>query len=157
MTPDPEIVAFLDPLRAELSVLLSGVIGQSNVPILRSDECGQSSGRHCESLIGDVVTDAMRDAYGTDFAMMNSGGLRADLTCPDPDVVGDFCPAPDGGDLEITDGTVLTVLPFGNSVVTLMVTGAELKDHLERGVSAAGSGSGRFAQVSGLCFTYDMQ
>jgi 5'-nucleotidase len=156
VTPDPEIVAFLDPLRAELSALLSGVIGQSTVPILRSDECGQSSGRHCESLIGNVVTDAMRAAYGTDFAIMNSGGLRADLTCPDPDVGGDFCPAPDGGDLEITDGTVLTVLPFGNSVVTLTVTGAELKDHLERGVSAAGSGSGRFAQVSGLCFTYDI-
>ena len=157
VTPDPEIVAFLDPLRAQLSVLLSGVIGQSTVEILRSDDCGQSSGRHCESLIGDVVADAMRDRYSTDFAMMNSGGLRADLTCPDPDVGGDFCPAPDGGDLEITDGTVLTVLPFGNSVVTLTVTGAELKDHLERAVSAAGSGSGRFAQVSGLCFTYDIE
>ena len=157
VTPDPEIVAFLDPLRAELSALLSGVIGQSTVVIPRSDECGQSSGRHCESLIGNVVTDAMRDRYGTDFAIMNSGGLRADLTCPDPDVGGDFCPAPDGGDLEITDGQVLTVLPFGNSVVTLTVTGAELKAHLERGVSAAGSGSGRFAQVSGLCFTYDIE
>ena len=111
VTPDPEIVAFLDPLRAELSELLSGVIGQSTVPIPRSDECGQSSGRHCESLIGDLVTDAMRDRYGTDFAITNAGGLRADLTCPDPDVIGDFCPAPDGGDLEITDGTVLTVLP----------------------------------------------
>jgi len=157
VTPDPEIVAFLDPLREELSVLLSGVIGQSTVPIPRSDECGQSSGRTCESLIGDVVTDAMRDRYSTDFAITNSGGLRADLTCPDPDLADDFCPPPDGGDLEITDGTVLTVLPFGNITVTLTVTGAELKDHLERGVSAAGSGSGRFAQVSGLCFTYDIE
>ncbi len=156
VVPDPEIVAFLDPLREELSVLLSEVIGQSTVAIPRSDECGQSSGRHCESLIGNVVTDAMRDRYGTDFAITNAGGLRADLTCPDPDLANDFCPAPDGGDLEITDGQVLTVLPFGNSVVTLTVTGAELKDHLERGVSAAGSGSGRFAQVSGLCFTYDI-
>ena len=77
-------------------------------------------------------------------------------SCPDPDVAGDFCPAPDGGDLEITDGTVLTVLPFGNSVVTLTVTGAELKAHLENGVSAIPGISGRFAQVSGLCFTYDI-
>ena len=156
VTPDPAIVALLAPLRAGLDVLLSGVIGQSTVPILRSDECGQSSGRTCESLIGDVVTDAMRDRYGTDFAIMNSGGLRSDLTCPDPDLVDDFCPAPDGGDLEITDGQVLTVLPFGNSVVTLILTGAELKDHLERGVSAMPGVSGRFAQVSGLCFTYDI-
>jgi 5'-nucleotidase len=153
VTPDPDIVAFLDPLRAELSELLGVVIGQSTVFIPRADDCGQSSGRTCESLIGDVVTDAMRTAYSTDFAITNAGGLRADLTCG---AASDVCPAPDGGDFEITAGTVLTVLPFGNSVVTLDVTGAELKDHLERGVSAAGSGSGRFAQVSGLCFTYDI-
>ena len=156
VTPDPEIVALLDPLRDQLDTLLSGVIGQSTVAIPRSDECGQSSGRTCESLIGDVVADAMRDRYGTDFAITNSGGLRADLTCADPDVPGDFCPAPDGGDLEITDGQVLTVLPFGNSVVTLSVTGEELKDHLERGVSSMPDVSGRFAQVSGLCVTYDI-
>jgi 2',3'-cyclic-nucleotide 2'-phosphodiesterase (5'-nucleotidase family) len=88
VTPDPEIEALLDPLRAQLDALLSGVIGQSTVAIPRSDECGQSSGRHCESLIGEVVTDAMRQRYGTDFAITNSGGLRADLTCPDPDVPG---------------------------------------------------------------------
>jgi 5'-nucleotidase len=156
VTPDPAIVALLDPLHDELDVLLSGVIGQSTVPILRSDECGQESGRTCESLIGNVVADAMRDRYGTDFAIANAGGLRADLTCPDPDLVDDFCPAPDGGDLEITDGQVLTVLPFGNSVVTLSVTGAELKAHLENGVSSMPDISGRFAQVSGLCFTYDI-
>ena len=157
VTPDPAIVALLDPLRAELDVLLSGVIGQSTVLIPRSDDCGQDSGRTCESLIGNVVTDAMRSRYGTDFALTNAGGLRADLTCPDPDLVDDFCPAPDGGDLEITDGQVLTVLPFGNSVVTLSVTGAELKEHLERGVSAMPDISGRFAQVSGLCFTYEIE
>ena len=105
VTPDPETEALLDPLWAQLDALLSGVIGQSTVAVPRSVECRQSSGRHCESLIGDVVTDAMRGRYGTDFAITNSGGLLADLTCPDPDVPGDFCPPPDGGDLEITDGT----------------------------------------------------
>ena len=44
-----------------------------------------------------------------------------------------------------------------HSVVTLSVTGAELKEHLERGVSAMPGVSGRFAQVSGLCFTYDIE
>lgn len=94
VTPDPEIEALLDPLWAQLDALLSGVIGQSTVAVPRSVECGQSSGRHCESLIGDVVTDAMRGRYGTDFAITNSGGPRADLTSPDPDVPGDFCPRP---------------------------------------------------------------
>ncbi len=156
VTPDLEIVAFLAPLKAELNELLGQVIGQSTVFVPRADSCGQSAGRTCESLVGNVVTDAMRDRYGVDFAITNSGGLRADLTCPTADLPDDFCPAPDGGDHEITAGQVLTVLPFGNSVVTLSVTGAELKAHLERGVSAMPGVSGRFAQVSGLCFTYDI-
>ncbi|MCZ6739740.1 MAG: 5'-nucleotidase C-terminal domain-containing protein, partial [Actinobacteria bacterium] len=156
VVPDPEIVAFLDPLRTALDTLLGVVIGQSTVLIPRADSCGTGNGRTCESLVGNVVTDAMRDRYSTDFAITNSGGLRADLTCPDPDIGGDFCPPPNGGDHEITAGQVLTVLPFGNNAVTLTVTGAELKDHLERGVSAMPGVSGRFAQVSGLCFTYDI-
>ena len=154
VAPDQEIVDLLAPLRVQLDALLSVVIGDSTVGIPRSDECGQSSGRTCESLVGDVVTDAMRTTYGTDFAIMNSGGLRAPLTCPTTDIPSDFCNPGDEG--KITEGQVLTVLPFGNSVVTLSVTGAELKDHLERGVSAIPGVSGRFAQVSGLCFTYDI-
>ena len=75
VTPDPAIVAYLDPLRAQLDVLLSNVIGESTVVIPRSDECGQSSGRTCESLVGDVTTDAMRTTYDTDFAITNSAAF----------------------------------------------------------------------------------
>lgn len=156
VTPDQAIVDYLDPLRSELDVLLSGVVGTSDVFIPRADSCGQDAGRTCESLVGDVVTDAMRLAYGADFAITNSGGLRADLTCPDVDVDTDFCPEQDGSPWDITDGQVLTVLPFGNVVVTVDMTGAELKDHLENGVAAMPDVDGAFAQVSGLCFTYDL-
>ena len=48
----------------------------------RADACGMETGRTCESLIGDVIADALRTTYGTDFAITNSGGIRADLTCP---------------------------------------------------------------------------
>lgn len=156
VTPDPAIVALLDPLRAELDVLLSGVIGNSNVLIPRSGSCGTGNGRTCESLIGDVTTDAMRITHGVDFAITNSGGLRADLTCPEVDIPTDFCPAFTPPPFPITSGQVLTVLPFGNVVVTLTLNGAELKTMLENGVSAMPGISGRFAQVSGLCFTYDI-
>jgi 5'-nucleotidase, C-terminal domain len=48
----------------------------------RTEACGNTQGRTCEPLEGNVTTDAMRTTYGTDFAITNSGGLRADLTCP---------------------------------------------------------------------------
>jgi 2',3'-cyclic-nucleotide 2'-phosphodiesterase (5'-nucleotidase family) len=156
VTPDPNIVAFLDPLRAELSALLGTVIGESTVFIPRADACGRSDGRICESLIGNATTDAMRSIYGTDFAITNSGGLRADLTCPLVDNATDFCPPNSPPNFQITDGQVLTVLPFGNIVATLTVDGAVLRQYLENGVSAMPGANGRFAQVSGLCFTYDI-
>ncbi len=83
----------------------------------------------------------MRAAYthpiGVDFAITNSGGLRADLTCPDPDITGDFCPSYTSPPFLITRGQSLALLPFGNIVVTLDVNGAELKTMLENGVSAS--------------------
>jgi 2',3'-cyclic-nucleotide 2'-phosphodiesterase (5'-nucleotidase family) len=156
VTPDPSIVAFLDPLRAELNALLGSVIGESTVSIPRSDACGRADGRLCESLIGNATTDAMRSIYGTDFAITNSGGLRAALTCPLVDSATDFCPPNSPPNFQITDGQVLTVLPFGNIVATLTVDGALLRQYLENGVSAMPGANGRFAQVSGLCFTYDI-
>jgi 2',3'-cyclic-nucleotide 2'-phosphodiesterase (5'-nucleotidase family)/predicted AlkP superfamily phosphohydrolase/phosphomutase len=156
VTPNAAIQARIDELNAALRPFLEPVIGHSTVPILRSDNCGQADGRTCESLVGDVTTDAMRVTYGADFAITNSGGLRAALTCPAAGSAG-FCPpGVTGPPFPITRGSVLGVLPFGNTAATVDVTGTELKAFLERGVSAMPAVSGRFAQVSGLCFRYDI-
>jgi len=159
VTPDADIQAKIDALNAQLAPILNTVIGTSTRFIPRADACGNSLGRTCESLVGDVVTDSMRDKYspiGIEFAITNSGGLRSDLTCPTSDISGDFCPAYTPPPFPITRGQVLTELPFGNIVVTLTVSGAELKSMLENGVSMMPAVAGRFPQVSGLCFTYDI-
>jgi 2',3'-cyclic-nucleotide 2'-phosphodiesterase (5'-nucleotidase family)/predicted AlkP superfamily phosphohydrolase/phosphomutase len=156
VTPDPAIQARIDELNGELDPIFSTVIGDSNVFVPRADACGQSAGRTCESLVGNTTTDAMRMTYNTDFAITNAGGLRADLTCPTTDSPTDFCPPYTPPPYPISRGQVLTVLPFGNVVATLTVNGAELKTYLENGVSTMPEVDGRFAQVSGLCFTYDI-
>ena len=154
VTPDPEIAATLEQLEVDLAPTLGRVIGSAVQPIPRADACGMETGRTCESLIGNAITDALRMTYGTDFAITNSGGIRADLTCPPEG--SDVCPT-DAGELPITEGQVLTVLPFGNVAVTVEVSGAELKAMLEAGVAAMPEASGAFPQVSGLCFTYDIE
>jgi 2',3'-cyclic-nucleotide 2'-phosphodiesterase (5'-nucleotidase family) len=156
VTPDPAIQAYLDDLTAQLAPIFNTVIGTSTVKVPRADACGRADGRLCESLIGDITTDALRVTYSTDFAITNSGGLRADLTCPFPDIAGDFCPSFTPPPYPITRGQVLAVLPFGNVVFTVDISGAELKTFLENGVSAMPAANGRFPQVSGLCFTYDI-
>ena len=50
------------------------------------------------------------------------------------------------------------MLPFGNVSATLTINGAELKDYLETAVSSLpATGNGRFGQVSGLCFTFNVE
>jgi 2',3'-cyclic-nucleotide 2'-phosphodiesterase (5'-nucleotidase family) len=159
VTPDPAIQARIDELNALLGPILNTVIGSSTKFIPRTDQCGNTAGRLCESLVGNVVADAMRTKYapiGVDFSITNSGGLRADLTCPTTDNPSDFCPAYTPPPYPITRGQNLTVLPFGNIVVTLTINGAELKTMLENGVGLMPTVQGRYPQVSGLCFTYDI-
>jgi 2',3'-cyclic-nucleotide 2'-phosphodiesterase (5'-nucleotidase family)/predicted AlkP superfamily phosphohydrolase/phosphomutase len=160
ITPDAEIQAKIDDLNNQLKPILGQTIGQSSVEILRSDVCGRVDGRLCESLVGDVVTDAMRAKYtpiGVEFAITNSGGLRDALTCPAAGGGNGLCLPSTPPPYIISRGQVLSVLPFGNIVVTLEVNGAELRTMLENGIGLMPSAQGRFPQVSGLCFTFNIE
>ncbi|WP_088288922.1 bifunctional UDP-sugar hydrolase/5'-nucleotidase [Kineosporia sp. A_224] len=156
-TPDPAVAALVDSYSAQVTPILGTVIGSANREILRTDSCGTGNGRTCESLVGNVTTDAMRARYGTDFAITNSGGLRDRLTCPATGGGSGLCPVAGPVLNQITRGQVLAVLPFGNVATTTSIDGAELKTFLENGVSRMPAIDGRFPQVSGLCFTYDIQ
>ncbi len=166
VTPDAAIQARINELNEALLPILGARVGESNVAVPRSDACaattGRVDGRACESLVGDVVTDAMRQQYGTDFAITNSGGLRDNLTCPAVDSATDFCP-PDlypfaAGHFPITRGQVLAVLPFGNQSATANVDGVLLKEFLETAAAPPPNVTvGRFGQVSGLCFEYNVE
>ena len=161
VTPDPTIQARIDDLNNQLRPIFAVVIGNATKVIPRADACGNGNGRTCESLVGDVITDALVSTYGpqvgSEIAITNSGGIRADLTCPTTDNPSDFCPPYTPPPYPISRGQVNTVLPFGNVAVTLTVNGAELKSMLEQGVSAMPAVDGRFPQVAGLCFTYNIE
>jgi len=105
----------------------------------------------------------MKNAYKTDFAITNGGGIRdslpasgyaaADLTYIRPKVY----TAPDTaipGPYDITYGDALAVLPFGNFAVTTSLTGADIWKALNNGVSGYPT-EGRFPQVAGLKFTFE--
>jgi 5'-nucleotidase len=82
-----------------------------------------------ESALGDVIADAQLAAtddpgFGEAVvAFMNPGGIRADLT---------YAGSPAGeGDGNVTYGEMFTVQPFGNSMVTMTLTGAQIDTLLE--------------------------
>ena len=83
-----------------------------------------------ESALGDVIADAQLwattppDLGGAQIAFMNAGGIRADLT---------FAQISGGeGPGEVTYGEAFTVQPFGNSLVTMTLTGAQIDALLEQ-------------------------
>ena len=132
VTPDPETMTIVRRYEAELSRELDVTIGQLAVEF----DSRSASVRSQETAIGNFIADALRAATGADVAVQNGGGIRANRTYP----VGH----------PFTRRDVLTELPFGNTTVMVEITGAELKNALENGVSLFESRAGRFPQVSGL-------
>ncbi len=137
VTPDEGYVARLAELEEPIQALMAQVIGETTEPIEGSREVC----RFMECSMGNLVADAMLDrvaANGADFAIQNGGGLRASI---------------DAG--EITMGDALTVLPFSNTLATVDISGADVIEALENGVSEVENAGGRFPQVSGLKYTWD--
>jgi len=91
-----------------------------------------------ETNLGNLITDILRQAAGAQVAIINGGGIRAGI--------------PKGA---ITVKDVYTVLPFDNYLVAIKLTGKQLREALEHGVSGDENRAGRFPQVSGLSFTYN--
>ncbi len=105
-----------------------------------------------EMAIGNLITDAMLAAVehvGAVAAITNGGGIRASL----PDGVNPGVEAPP---YDVTFGDAVTVLPFGNMITVLDVTGQELVAALDAGLTwshflgLSFTPTGSFPQVSGM-------
>lgn len=132
----PVVRAWDDSLRRRLGP--ERTLARTTVPIDARDVVGRSR----ESLLGDLVADAMRAGTGTDVAMLNAGTLRLD------DVIR---PGP------VTNYQLESIFLFPDEtkVISFTLTGARLRDILEHGVADGSVGKGPFLQVSGVAFTYD--
>jgi 5'-nucleotidase len=159
VTPDPAIVEMLAPFRAELAEAFDGVIGVATDTFVR----GGNIERRQEVPIGNLITDAMRERYGTQLGFTNGGGIRAPLPSsylPVDTTLRRITPGYAAGPpYDLVIGDVFAVLPFGNSVITREVTGAQLWAMLENGVSQVNAdgtaADGRFPQISGFRFVFD--
>ena len=122
-----------DSLEAYTTVVLSGA---------------DNAARKEETNLGDLCADAYRAVSGADIALVNGGGIRADIPAGD-----------------ITYGQIIKVHPYGNALCVVEATGQEIIDALEwtarntmstysDGENSVGE-MGGFLQVSGLKYTID--
>ena len=133
---DGDVIATVDVHVREVK-LEATVIGQTAVDLDGEHE----HVRTMETNLGNLICDAMLWRTASDntvIAIHNGGGIRASIP------VGD-----------VTMGQVLEVLPFGNIIINFDLTGAEIVEALENGVSKVEEVSGRFPQVGGMRYDFN--
>jgi 5'-nucleotidase len=152
-TPDPEVAAIVADAVAVANELGSVSLGEISTDITRGVQSnGTSENRGSESTLGNLIADAQLAAtqdLGTQLAVMNPGGIRADLTYASSGA-GD----PAGN---VTYREAALVQPFANTLVTSDLTGAQLRQVLEEQWQPAGS-SRPFLKLglsTGFEYTYD--
>ncbi|GJE01121.1 bifunctional metallophosphatase/5'-nucleotidase [Methylobacterium isbiliense] len=135
--PDPEVLAIVSRLEAQLSRELDVPVGRTDVDL----DTRISAIRQGETAFGDLVADAMRAAGEAEIAITNGGGFRGNRLYP-------------AGSM-LTRRDVSAELPFGNTLVVVEITGAQVLAALENGFAELGRPAGRFPQVSGLAVTVE--
>lgn len=148
LTRDPAETTLVTRYNELVAPLANRVVGRITADITRT---ATAAG---ESALGDVIADAQLAATaptqfgGAVVAFMNPGGIRTDLLFAQ--ISGGEQPG------EVTYGESFTVQPFGNSLTTMSLSGAQLKTVLEQQFDNPTVGQNRFLQISnGFSYTYD--
>ncbi|SMB98757.1 2',3'-cyclic-nucleotide 2'-phosphodiesterase / 3'-nucleotidase [Thermanaeromonas toyohensis ToBE] len=136
--PNPEASSLVQKWKEVIGPKVNTVIARTVVPLSKTFT---SAG---ESVLGDLIADAQRYTLGADIAIMNGGGIRADINLGD-----------------ITWGELYSVQPFGNVLFKVPLTGAQIKQVLEEGIENYYRLYNKLprghlpVQVSGIKFTWD--
>ncbi|MCA0971461.1 5'-nucleotidase C-terminal domain-containing protein [Halobacillus litoralis] len=137
---DADFATKLQPYTEQVEAIKNEEVGVSSEVALNGERADVRTG---ETNLGNLIADGMLAKAksinpDTDIAVTNGGGIRASI---------------DEG--PITLGEVLTVMPFGNSLGIMTLTGSEIEEALEHSVSMAPEASGAFLHVAGMKFEYD--
>ena len=135
---DPKVEAVIDQQKQKYAERGARKIGHSEVMMPAKNENGDWLVRKYETSLGDFCADAFRLTMDTDIALVGGGSIRANLPAGD-----------------VTYDSIFNVFPFNNRVCTAELTGQQILDVLEFGVSAFPADFGGFLHVSGLTYEFD--
>nr|WP_319537761.1 bifunctional metallophosphatase/5'-nucleotidase [uncultured Methanospirillum sp.] len=129
--PNPEASRLLNDTINLTSPLINTVISstQMNISVAR-DADGESN-------LYDLVTDSMRYTMQSDLGMINEGAVRADIYPGN-----------------ITTGKMYEMLPFGNNIISVNMTGEQIRLVLEQQWNRTVA-TDHMLQISGFNYTYD--
>ncbi len=138
-------MSFIEGIKAEYSAELEKVVAKTeyDLTVNNPDKFSEETGvyrevRRGETNMGNFCADAYRAVTDADIAIINGGGVRADINKGD-----------------VTYGDLLNVNPFGNELCIIEATGAQILDALEHGARSYPMEEGAFLQVSGITYEID--
>lgn len=135
---DAETKSYIDQVKAKYDKRLNQVIGKTEVDLTTLGADGERAIRNAETNMGDFCTDAVRSVMDADVAIINGGGIRADIAAGD-----------------ITYKDLVSVFPWNNELCVIEATGQQIKDALELGAKNYPEENGGFMQVSGMKYVID--
>jgi len=130
LVPDVKVGGLVAAADERVGPLVNRVVGSVTTALTRTESAAG------ESALGNLIADAQRITTDADFAFMNPGGIRADLEAG-----------------EVTWGDLFTIQPFGNDLVSMDLTGAQIKLLLEQ--QWLNQTSARILKTSGLIYSWD--
>jgi 2',3'-cyclic-nucleotide 2'-phosphodiesterase (5'-nucleotidase family) len=130
---DKAALAVVNKYKEKVDAVLNVRIGEAGV-----DLDGENARRR-ETNFGDFIAGVIRNLSGAHAAIINGGGIRVSIR---------------KGEIRAKD--IYSALPFDNYIVAIKLTGRQIKEALEHGVSGVENEEGRFPQVSGLAFKYSL-
>jgi len=125
--PDPAMNAAMTALKTELEKEMNVVVMKAPFDLDGARERVRSSSTN----MGRIICASLVDATGADAALLNGGSVRDSISEGD-----------------VTKGELLSVLPYGNYVYTIEISGDDLLSALNHGL--ADQGSGAFPQFWGM-------
>ncbi|MGK5048144.1 bifunctional metallophosphatase/5'-nucleotidase [Janthinobacterium sp. GB4P2] len=138
--PDPAVAAYLESVKQRSAAELSRPVALIAVP-----NVGRSTKGGGASPLGDLVADSTlfgARAAGAQIGLMNNGGIRKDLEA--------------GADLMTNVGQNQAVVPFGNTLIVVSLSGAQIRTLLEQQWPGEEAGEGNLLQVSeGFSYRWD--
>jgi 2',3'-cyclic-nucleotide 2'-phosphodiesterase (5'-nucleotidase family) len=139
VAPDPSITKLIKAMSGPVQELEARVAGRVDVRVIGGLP-GRTRETNFGSLMADIVVRAgkrlngLEKAFGpVDIGILTGGGIRSDI-----------------GPGNVTYGSVMAAMPFGNTLSIKSLTGAQIRAGLLHGLSGMKDTAGRFPQVSGL-------
>lgn len=128
--PNQAVADEIEKIVLEQDTILNEVVASTEVSLIGEKETIRTQ----ETNLGNLCADATMNATGADIGLSNAGNIRATIEAGD-----------------ITRGDILTVLPYGNQIVTKSLTGSQLMEVIEHSLSMLPEADGRFLQMAGIC------